>query len=180
MLQGYRPGERRGARLRPRADRRALRPGIVYVSLSAYGRTGPWAARRGFDSLVQTATGFNDAEGEAAGSTQPKALPMQVLDMASAFLLAFGAEAALLRQREKAAAGMCRCRWRERRCGCARSAASPTASARRRPTSLRGWRRATPASAACVAVRHAARFSATPAGYRRPSVRPEPIASAWD
>ena len=51
----------------------ALRPGIVYVSLSAYGRTGPWSSRRGFDSLVQTATGINHAEGEpsAAASRAP-------------------------------------------------------------------------------------------------------------
>ena len=39
-----------------------MRPGIVYVSLSAYGHEGPWANRRGFDSLVQNANGINDAE----------------------------------------------------------------------------------------------------------------------
>ena len=100
MLQAYRPGGL--AALGFGAEQAAaLRPGIVYVSLSAYGRTGPWASRRGFDSLVQTATGINDAEGAAFGAGRPRALPMQILDMASAFLLAFGAEAALLRQRQE-------------------------------------------------------------------------------
>ncbi|HZV92339.1 MAG TPA: CoA transferase, partial [Caldimonas sp.] len=76
-----------------------LRPGIVHASLSAYGRLGPWATRRGFDSLVQTASGFNVDEAAAAGVVEPKPLPVQMLDMASGFLLAFGVEAALLRQR---------------------------------------------------------------------------------
>ena len=44
-------------------DAAKISPGIVYVSLSAYGHAGPWAERRGFDSLVQTSTGFNHAEG---------------------------------------------------------------------------------------------------------------------
>ena len=51
-----------------------ISPGIVYVSLSAYGHSGPWAERRGYDSLVQTATGFNHAEGQAAGIRDPRVL----------------------------------------------------------------------------------------------------------
>ena len=53
-----------------------LRPGIVYVSLCAYGHEGPWANRRGFNSLVQNANGINHAEAEAAGAAQPKPLPV--------------------------------------------------------------------------------------------------------
>jgi crotonobetainyl-CoA:carnitine CoA-transferase CaiB-like acyl-CoA transferase len=96
FVQGYRPGglARRGFSPEALAQ---LNPGIVCVSLSAYGGVGPWAERRGFDSLVQTATGFNHAEG-AAFDGEPKALPMQILDYASGFLMAFGAQAALLRQ----------------------------------------------------------------------------------
>ncbi|XLM19723.1 CoA transferase, partial [Chromobacterium piscinae] len=75
------------------------RPGIVYVSLSAYGNTGPWAGRRGFDSLTQTASGFNLAEAEAAGSDAPRALPAQALDHIAGYLAALGAIAALHRQR---------------------------------------------------------------------------------
>ncbi len=69
--QGYRP--RALASLGFSAEDAArISPGIVYVSLSAYGQAGPWAERRGFDSLVQTATGFNHAEGQAAGVDGPK------------------------------------------------------------------------------------------------------------
>ncbi len=97
FVQGYRPGGVAAFGFGPE-EAAALRPGIVYVSLSAYGHRGPWAERRGFDSLVQTATGFNHAEAEAAGTDGPKPLPAQVLDHASGYLMAFGALAALLRQ----------------------------------------------------------------------------------
>jgi crotonobetainyl-CoA:carnitine CoA-transferase CaiB-like acyl-CoA transferase len=100
FLQGYRPGAIAGHGFAP-ADLAALRPGIVCASLSAYGEVGPWGGRRGFDSLVQTASGFNVAEAEAAGAAPPKPLPCQALDHASGFLLAFGATAALLRRAEE-------------------------------------------------------------------------------
>jgi CoA transferase family III len=70
----------------------------VARSLSAYGDLGPWASRRGFDSLVQTATGFNVAEAQAAGIEGPKELPCQALDHASGYLLAFGLLMARMRQ----------------------------------------------------------------------------------
>nr|WP_295768430.1 CoA transferase [Rhodoferax sp.] len=97
FVQGYRPGglEALGYGAQALA---AQRPGIIVVSLTAYGTQGPWAQRRGFDSLVQAATGFNLAEAEAAGSAQPKALPMQILDHASGHLMAFAAAAAKARQ----------------------------------------------------------------------------------
>jgi crotonobetainyl-CoA:carnitine CoA-transferase CaiB-like acyl-CoA transferase len=97
MVQGYRPGGLAELGVGPEAAARA-RPGIVYVSLSAYGHVGPWSHKRGFDSLVQTATGFNDAEAQAAGSDTPRPLPAQVLDHAAGYLLAFGAMAALHRR----------------------------------------------------------------------------------
>ena len=79
-------------------DAAKINPGIVYVTLSAYGHAGPWAGRRGFDSLVQTATGFNHAEGQAAGLDGPKELPAQMLDHATGYLMAFGAMMAKARQ----------------------------------------------------------------------------------
>jgi crotonobetainyl-CoA:carnitine CoA-transferase CaiB-like acyl-CoA transferase len=79
-------------------DAARISPGIVYVSLSAYGQAGPWAERRGFDSLVQTATGFNHAEGQAVGIDGPKELPAQMLDHATGYLMAFGAMMARARQ----------------------------------------------------------------------------------
>ena len=97
FVQGYRPGGLTERGFSPEEAVR-LRPGIVYASLCAYGDTGPWRTRRGFDSLVQTATGFNLAEAEAANSAEPKALPMQILDYATGHLMAFAATTALRRQ----------------------------------------------------------------------------------
>ena len=95
--QGYRPHSIAALGFSPR-DAARISPGIVYVSLSAYGHSGPWAERRGYDSLVQTATGFNHAEGQAAGLDGPKELPVQMLDHASGYLMAFGAMMARARQ----------------------------------------------------------------------------------
>ena len=95
--QGYRPSALAALGFSPQ-DAAKLNPGIVYVSLSAYGHAGPWAERRGFDSLVQTSTGFNHAEGNAAGVDGPKELPAQMLDHATGYLMAFGAMMAKARQ----------------------------------------------------------------------------------
>lgn len=95
--QGYRPRALSALGFSPE-QAAEINPGIVYVSLSAYGHAGPWAERRGFDSLVQTTTGFNDAEGKAAGIDGPKELPAQMLDHATGYLMAFGAMMAKARQ----------------------------------------------------------------------------------
>lgn len=95
--QGYRPQSLAARGFAPE-DAARISPGIIYVSLSAYGRSGDWAQRRGFDSLVQCATGFNHAEGQAAGVAGPKELPAQMLDHATGYLMAFGAMMAKLRQ----------------------------------------------------------------------------------
>src|SRR6266702_4115552 len=95
--QGYRPQALAALGFSPQ-DAARISPGIVYVSLSAYGHAGPWAKRRGFDSLVQTATGFNHAEGQAAGVDGPKELPAQMLDHATGYLMASGAMMAKARQ----------------------------------------------------------------------------------
>lgn len=95
--QGYRPRALAALGFSPE-QAAEINPGIVYVTLSAYGHAGPWAERRGFDSLVQTTTGFNDAEGKAAGIDSPKELPAQMLDHATGYLMAFGAMMAKARQ----------------------------------------------------------------------------------
>lgn len=77
LVTGYRPGA-----LLP--DPAAIPPGIVHARVSAWGESGPWAHRRGFDSIVQPATGIAMAEGA------PGALPAQALDFASGYLLAAG------------------------------------------------------------------------------------------
>jgi crotonobetainyl-CoA:carnitine CoA-transferase CaiB-like acyl-CoA transferase len=95
--QGYRPRALASLGFAPEQAAR-INPGIVCVTLSAYGHAGPWAERRGFDSLVQTATGFNHAEGQAAGVDGPKELPAQMLDHATGYFMAFGAMMAKARQ----------------------------------------------------------------------------------
>jgi crotonobetainyl-CoA:carnitine CoA-transferase CaiB-like acyl-CoA transferase len=95
--QGYRPRSLAALGFSP-SEAASISPGIVYASLSAYGCAGPWAERRGFDSLVQCATGFNHAEGRAAGIEGPKELPAQMLDHATGYLMAFGVMTARARQ----------------------------------------------------------------------------------
>ncbi len=97
FVQGYRPGAIASFGFGPQ-DVARIRPGIIYVSLCAYGHEGPWAGRRGFDSLVQTASGFNAAEAEAFGDSEPRPLPAQVLDHATGQLMAFAAMSALARR----------------------------------------------------------------------------------
>lgn len=97
FLQAYRPGALTARGFGPE-ELAQVRPGIVYVSVCAYGHTGPWAGRRGFDSLVQSASGIAFTEREAAGWDEPKHLPCQALDHATGYLAAFGAMAALARR----------------------------------------------------------------------------------
>ena len=85
LVTGYRPGaiERYGFE-RP--------PGLVHARVSAWGTSGPWAHRRGFDSIVQAASGISLVEGDRE---HPGALPAQALDHASGYLLAAAALDAL-------------------------------------------------------------------------------------
>lgn len=93
LVQGYRPGAL--ARYGLDADELAARhPHLSVVTLSAWGNTGPWAGRRGFDSLVQCPTGIAAAEGNGE---QPGALPAQALDHATGYLAAAASLLALAR-----------------------------------------------------------------------------------
>ena len=195
LVQGYRPGVLAAHGVGPE-DAVKLCPGIVYVSLSAYGDSGPWGGRRGFDSLVQTATGFNHAEAQAvqgnaaqgnagpgqsqhAGAPQPKAMPVQILDYASGFLMAFAASAALLRQQQEGGSWHARlslartAQW-VRSLGRVEGGFGVTAPARDvyLESSASGW-------GAMIALKHAAQFSRTPARWSRPSVRPGTHAPVW-
>ena len=97
FLQAYRPGAMDSLGFGP-SELAKKHPGIVYASLSAYGEQGAWGQRKGFDSLVQTTMGFVLEEAQAAGSAEPKALPVQILDWATGFLMACGSAAALVHQ----------------------------------------------------------------------------------
>lgn len=71
--------------------RRALNPGLVDVSLNAYGWSGPWQTRRGFDSLVQMSTGIADSGRIWRSEEKPVPLPVQALDHATGYLIAASA-----------------------------------------------------------------------------------------
>ncbi|MEU9153419.1 CoA transferase [Streptomyces sp. NPDC048417] len=94
VVTGYRPGalDRFGLSPEALAERR---PGLVVAQVSAWGAYGPWAGRRGFDSLVQVATGIAETEGSA---DRPGALPAQALDHGTGYLLAAGVLRALTEQ----------------------------------------------------------------------------------
>ncbi|WP_235433528.1 CoA transferase [Protofrankia coriariae] len=105
VVSGYRPGALDRFGLSPRAlhERRpGIRPGIVVATLSAWGPTGPWAGRRGFDSIVQAATGIATTEaGDEPDGGRPGVLPAQALDHATGYLTAAAVLRALtLRHRE--------------------------------------------------------------------------------
>jgi crotonobetainyl-CoA:carnitine CoA-transferase CaiB-like acyl-CoA transferase len=92
--QSYRPGALAAHGFAP-ADLAAARPGIVCVTLTAWGPTGPWAARRGFDSIVQCVSGMAHESGDGA---TPRLLPVSAIDYVSGYLMAFGAMVALGRR----------------------------------------------------------------------------------
>lgn len=107
FLQSYRPGALAARGFSPDELAR-LRPGIVCVSVSAYGHRGPWRERRGFDSLVQSASGIVWAESVEASRGSgaqpfdaPRPLPCQALDHATGYLAAFGAMVALARRAQE-------------------------------------------------------------------------------
>jgi len=98
--QGYRPGSL-GARGLSPEELAALRPGLVYVSLSAFSHTGPWASRRGFDTVVQTVSGITARQGELFPNKEepgPQFYPLSAIDYCAGYLMAAGAMEALARR----------------------------------------------------------------------------------
>jgi crotonobetainyl-CoA:carnitine CoA-transferase CaiB-like acyl-CoA transferase len=125
VVTGYRPGALQRLGLEPDqvAERH---PGTVVATLSAWGTTGArettgawettgarettgawettgargttrvWGRRRGFDSLVQVATGIGWAT--STDGVRPGVLPCQLLDHATGYLLAAGVLTALARR----------------------------------------------------------------------------------
>jgi crotonobetainyl-CoA:carnitine CoA-transferase CaiB-like acyl-CoA transferase len=100
LVHGYRPGAI--DRLVPPDERAAAQPGLVEVALNAYGWTGPWAARRGFDTLVQYSSGLADetqrwaledpdnripiyALGEFVSADRPRHLPVEAIDFSTGY-----------------------------------------------------------------------------------------------
>jgi CoA transferase family III len=98
--QGYRPGTLAARGLAPE-QLAALRPGIVYVSLCAFSHAGPWASRRGFDTVVQNVSGITTRQGQVFPGSEPGAplfYPVSAIDYLTGYLMAFGAMVALARR----------------------------------------------------------------------------------
>jgi crotonobetainyl-CoA:carnitine CoA-transferase CaiB-like acyl-CoA transferase len=94
FVQGYRPGALAGLGFSVEEVVKR-RPGVVYVSISAFGHTGPWRERRGFDSVVQAVSGLAE---ENRADDRPRFLPANPLDYMTGYLAAFGAMVALRRR----------------------------------------------------------------------------------
>jgi crotonobetainyl-CoA:carnitine CoA-transferase CaiB-like acyl-CoA transferase len=179
LVQGYRPGGLQRLGYGPEQVA-ARRPGIVYVSLTAYGPQGPWANRRGFDSLVQTATGFNRAEAEAAGDPgKPRAMPMQILDEATGYLIAFGAAAALARQQQQGGSWHVQVSLAQTGHWLRSLGRIENGFAAKAP-SLEPWLETSASGFGELrGVRHSAQLSRTPAAWTRPSMPPGSSAPRW-
>jgi crotonobetainyl-CoA:carnitine CoA-transferase CaiB-like acyl-CoA transferase len=97
--QGYRPGTLSARGLSPEALAE-LRPGIIYVSLSAFSHAGPWAARRGFDTVVQAVSGIAARQGDLFPGAEPgpQFYPTSAIDYTTGYLMAFGTMVALARR----------------------------------------------------------------------------------
>jgi hypothetical protein len=94
LVHGYRPGALDGLGYGT-ANRRAINPDLIEVSLDAYGWSGPWKERRGFDSLVQMSSGIADAGMRWKQADRPTPLPVQALDHATGYFIAAAAVAAI-------------------------------------------------------------------------------------
>lgn len=178
FVQAYRPGSLAQLGF-DAASLAQLKPGIIYTELSAYGHQGPWEQKRGFDSIVQTATGFNVAEGNACLHSGPKALPVQILDFATRFLMAYGAQMALLKRAKEGGS------WRVRvsllqtanwlksigRCELDGLGNTPDFSHLAQPFNSEYGQ--------LLAMPHAAQFSVTPARFIQPSVSPGTHPARW-
>lgn len=87
LVHGYR-ADALSARGYDQTRLQQLSPGLVDVSLNAYGWTGPWRNRRGFDSLVQMSCGIAESGRLWKKSDSPSPLPVQALDHATGYMMA--------------------------------------------------------------------------------------------
>lgn len=181
FLQAYRPGALDALGLGSEALC-ALRPGLIQVSLSAYGHAGPWARRRGYDSLVQSATGIAWQAGQAAQLDAPGKLPCQALDHATGYLAAFGAMVAMQRRAREGGSWLVRVslaqtgHWLQSMGRVAEGLAQPDLT----PAQVAPWLQggATPYGQVS-AVGPAERMSATPAYFELPPAPPHADNARW-
>lgn len=87
LVHGYRPTALAALGF-DEETRRKIAPGLIDVALDAYGWSGPWSDRRGFDSLVQMSTGIAAAGLAWRSADRPVPLPVQALDHSTGYLMA--------------------------------------------------------------------------------------------
>jgi len=103
FVDSYRPGALAGLGFSP-ASLAHIAPGMIYVSISAYGGEGPWASRRGWEEVAQAATGLAHEQGAFMFARRhrreplPELIPAAVLDTVTGYLAAAGALAAVLKR----------------------------------------------------------------------------------
>jgi crotonobetainyl-CoA:carnitine CoA-transferase CaiB-like acyl-CoA transferase len=175
--QGYRPGSLGGRGLSPE-ELAKLRPGIVYVSLSAFGHTGPWAARRGFDTVVQSVSGITLRQGEVFPGKEagPQFYPLSAIDYCTGYLMAAGAMMALARRAEEGGSWLVRIslaqvgKWLVD-LGEVPSGELKDVPAEFAPGELTGWSMVSQTPSGPLRhLRPVAQLSETPARWARPSV----------
>lgn len=97
FMHGYRDGALDKLGLGA-AERERVRPGLVEVTLTAYGWSGPWRTRRGFDTVVEMAVGMGLENQAWEGAEVPKLMPVQALDYGTGHLMAAAAIRGLTRR----------------------------------------------------------------------------------
>jgi crotonobetainyl-CoA:carnitine CoA-transferase CaiB-like acyl-CoA transferase len=110
FVQGYRPGTLGDRGLSPEELAKA-RPGLVYVSLCAFSHVGPWASRRGFDTVVQNVSGITARQGQLFPGAEPgpQFYPVSAIDYLTGYLMAFSALVALKRRATEGGSWLVRC-----------------------------------------------------------------------
>jgi len=175
--QGYRPGTLASRGFSPE-ELAALRPGIVCVSLCAFGHAGPWASRRGFDTVVQTVSGITLRQTEVVPgkSPGPDFYPVSAIDYCTGYLMAAGAMVALRRRATEGGSWLVRIslaqvgKWLVD-LGEVDEAAARAAPAEFTPEELAGWSMVSQTPSGPLRhLKPVAQLSGTPAHWGRPSV----------
>lgn len=87
---------------------RQINPGLIYLSITGFGQTGPYRHRAGYDTIIQAIGGMMSLTGERDGlpGAGPQRAGLPVIDLLTGVYGAFGVMAAL-RQRERTGEGQC-------------------------------------------------------------------------
>ncbi|WP_052161729.1 CoA transferase [Hoeflea sp. BAL378] len=94
FVENFRPGVARKLGLAPE-DIRAVRPDVVYCSISGWGQSGPNSARGAYDHVIQAATGMMALQGSGAGEP-PVKVGFPVIDIATGMSAAEAILAAII------------------------------------------------------------------------------------